>query len=225
MPIFSNNDWGVFMIQIDDAGSGSLIGGTCIGVYDSENGLFDFEVIPLELYDGINFKSKKYLDYAVEIIQNIFNRFGVDNSKPIEVCRGYMFDKLRLWLTKNSFNWSSTQITGALQAKVEKTFEDYTISLGFPESFIKYTKFPFHFHKILRWVYADYENRSKLCKTGWKSWQKYSNLPIEIEIDFIKDRIPYHCLKCGKIINPNRRAKVLKYTSNAPNIIYLHKNC
>lgn len=213
------------MIQIDDAGSGSLIGGTCIGIYDTENDLYDYGIIPLGLYNCENFKSKKYLDHAVDIIKSIFNKYEIDNSKPVEVCRGYMFDKLRIWLDQNKFSWNSTQITGPLQDKVEKTFEDYTISLGFPEKFIKYTKFPFHFHKILRWVYADYHSRSALCKTGWKSWQKYSSLSIEIEINFMKEGIPYHCLKCGKVINPKRRAKILKYTSNAPNIIYLHKSC
>lgn len=213
------------MIQIDDAGSGSLIGGTCIGVYDSENDFYSYGMIPLELYNNEYFKSKKYLDYVVNIIEDIFKKLGVNNSKPVEVCRGYMFDKLRIWLDQNNFNWNSTQITGILQDKVEKSFVDYTISLGFPKNFIKYTKYPFHFHKILRWVYADYDNRSRFCKTGWKSWQKYSSIPINIDFDFVKDNIPYHCLKCGKIINPNRKAKILKYTSNAPNIIYLHKNC
>ena len=37
------------MIQIDDAGSGSFVGGTCIGFYRPETNEYFFEIIPVEL--------------------------------------------------------------------------------------------------------------------------------------------------------------------------------
>ena len=36
------------MIQIDDAGSGSFVGGTCIGVYRPETTEFLFDIIPVD---------------------------------------------------------------------------------------------------------------------------------------------------------------------------------
>ena len=39
------------MIQIDDAGSGSLIGGTCIGLYWVERNMYKYDFIPLDCYN------------------------------------------------------------------------------------------------------------------------------------------------------------------------------
>ena len=136
-----------------------------------------------------------------------------------------MFDKLRDWLSNNGYKWKSSVITGNLQDLVEKTFEEYVISLGFPANYIKYTKYPFHFHRILRWVHSDYENRKKLCKVGWKSWQRYGNLNIKISYEENNLNKNYYCLKCGKLLGNSKELKVIKFISNSPNIIYLHKKC
>lgn len=212
------------MIQIDDAGSGSLLGGTVIGITRVETHEYAFEIIPLDYYRNSSFENKEYINYVVTIIKKLFKDLDVTHEEKIEVCRGYMFDKLKIWLEENDYNYICTQINDPLQSLVEKTFENYAISLGLPESFITYTKYPFHFHRILKWVYADYENRSPLCKTGWKSWQKYGNLPIEIDEEKVKN-INLVCFKCNTIIPKNSMAKVKKYRSNRPNKIFLHSNC
>jgi len=212
------------LIQIDDAGSGSLVGGTCIGLWQPETQKYYYGIVPVSCYNEYNFPHKKYLDCVIEIVESGFEALSVNKDEKIEVCRGYMFDKLRKWLTQKNYIWESTQITGELQYRIEKTFARYALSLGFPIQYITYTKYPFHFHRILRWVYADYENRVKLCKVGWKSWQKYGNLPIAIEHVMLPNK-NYLCLKCGKPLEKNARAKALKYVSNRPNTIYLHEDC
>lgn len=212
------------MIQIDDAGSGSFIGGTCIGIYRPETNEYYFDIIPVELYDKNNFKKKIYLDEVVNITIQAFSSMNVPKSETIEICRGYMFDKLKGWLNDNGYTWYSTHITGRIQEVVEKNFELYTVRLGLPEQYIKYTRFPFHFHKILRWVYADYPNRIHLCKVGWKSWERYEH--IFPEVYEAKINLPnLVCLKCGTPIKRNSRVKVLRYVSNRENFVYLHLNC
>lgn len=213
------------MIQIDDAGSGSLIGGTMIGVYRVETGEYYNEIIPLKYYSKKNMKKKEYLNYVIKIVQNCFNQLKVLKEEPIEICRGYMFDQLRKWLAKEKYIWTNSVITGALQEKVEESFEKYVISLGFPKAFIKYTKYPFHFHRILKWVYADYNKRKNLCKVGWKSWNKYSNLPLKIHYDYLPLNKEYHCLKCGGKLDHDKECKILCFQSNRQNTIYLHINC
>ncbi|MBS4536245.1 hypothetical protein GOQ29_11515 [Clostridium sp. D2Q-14] len=212
------------MIQIDDAGSGSLIGGTIIGAMRSNTKEYHYKIIPLELYNYENFKQKKYLDYVINITIELLNLLNVSKDEEILICRGYMFDKLRKWFKKNHYNFTNTKISDPLQTKIEKSFEDYTLSLGFPQEFINYTKYPFHFHRILKWVYADYENRKKLCKVGWKSWQKYKDIKLEITYDRMKKN-NYLCLKCNSIINKNSKVKIINYTSNRPNKIILHLKC
>jgi len=212
------------MIQIDDAGSGSFVGGTCIGVYRPETNEYYFDIIPVELYNKENFKKKLYLDEVVKITFTAFKLLDVSKDETIEVCRGYMFDKLKIWLSENNYCWYGTQITGRIQEVVEKNFELYAIKLGLSEPYIKYTKYPFHFHKLLRWVFADYENRIGLCKVGWKSWEKIEGIKPE-ESEGIMEIPHIYCLKCGKLINKGSRVRVLRYVSNKENFVYLHYDC
>ncbi|QEK12189.1 hypothetical protein FQB35_07270 [Crassaminicella thermophila] len=212
------------MIQIDDSGSGSLIGGTCIGAMRKETEEYVYDIIPLEYYHSDNFEKKLYLDVVVDITNSLLQKLKVSKHEKIEVCRGYMFDKLRLFLKENKYNFSSTTIGEPLQSRIENTFEEYSISLGLPNEFLSYTKYPFHFHRLLRWVYADYNNRFPLCKTGWKSWKKYGNIKLKVETTYIKHS-KYKCLKCWNKIENESYVKVLKYYSNKPNIIYLHLDC
>lgn len=212
------------MVEIDDAGSGSLIGGTCIGLFYDKERIFKFDFIPVELYNPENFKKKLYQYYVIDIVMKFFEDLSLHKDEPIKVCQGYIFDALRDYFRKNNFTWMNAKITGPLQEKVERTFADYAVALGLPKNYVLYTKYPFHFHKLLRWVYADYDNRKLLCKTGWKSWKKYGNLKVETSFDTIS--IPgYFCLKCGKKIGANSPVKVLKFFSNRQNTIYIHSHC
>lgn len=212
------------MVQIDDAGSGSLIGGTCIGIYFDKKNIFKYDLIPLRYYTPEYFKKKLYQEYVINIIVKLFSELSIDKDEPIEVCQGYVFDSLREYLSANNYFWKSVKIEGILQEKIENTFNEYAISLGLPESYINYTKYPFHFHKLLRWVYADHDKRKDLCKTGWRSWQKYKDLSINITQDKM-NKTGYFCLKCGKKIRANSPIKILSFYSNKLNIIYLHDHC
>lgn len=212
------------MIQIDDSGSGSFVGGTCIGVYRPETNEYYFDIIPVELYNKENFKKKLYLDEVVTVVSKAFKQLDVHKTETIEVCRGYMFEKLKTWLASNGYCWYSTHITGRVQDIVEKNFELYAIRLGLPEAFIKYTSYPFHFHKLLRWVFADYDNRINLCKNGWKAWQKVEGTNIS-EYEDTASYSNLVCLKCGKFIKKGSKVRVLRYVSNKENFIYLHQTC
>lgn len=212
------------MIQIDDSGSGSFIGGTCIGVYRPETNEYNFDVIPVELYNKENFKKKLYLDEVVSIVKKSFDTLKVQKNETVEICRGYMFEKLKEWLDDNGYCWYCTHITGRIQEIVEKNFELYTIRLGLPVQYIKYTRYPFHFHKLLKWVYADFENRIGLCKVGWKSWSKIESIIPEVTEERINSN-NFICLKCGNHIKKGARVKVLHYFSNQHNTVFLHSSC
>ncbi|MEN2774119.1 hypothetical protein ABCY62_03515 [Acetivibrio clariflavus] len=212
------------MIQIDDAGSGSFVGGTCIGVYRPETNEYFFEIIPVELYNKENFKYKYYLDEVVNIVSDAFKAMKVSKNETIEICRGYMFEKLRKWLNSQGYCWYMTQISGRVQDVVEKNYALYTEKLGIPKAYIQYTKYPFHFHKLLRWVFADFDNRINLCKTGWNSWSKYEHIKPELSYSVMKQPNIF-CLKCGKRIKKGSNIRVLSFTSNREQFVYLHENC
>ncbi|KAB3534008.1 hypothetical protein F8154_10020 [Alkaliphilus pronyensis] len=212
------------MIQIDDAGSGSLLGGTIIGAIRVETNEYKEELIPLKFYRAESFNKKLYTNYVVEIVKRLLNELNVSKSEELHVCRGYMFDELNKWLKANNYKHINLKITNPLQDIIENSFDNYAVSLGLPTSYINYTKYPFHFHRILKWVYADYEARSKLCKTGWKSWSKYNNLKVTTSFEVVKNK-NWTCLKCNKIIPRNTTVAVKSYISNRHYKIYLHKHC
>lgn len=214
----------IIVIQIDDAGSGSLVGGTCIGALRKETGEYYYEIIPVRLFNESNFKNKLYIYYTTYIVKNALRKLKVKKSEDIYMCRGYMFEDARKYLGENRYNFHSSKIEEPLQSLIEKTFEDYTISLGLPKEFISYTKYPFHLHRLLKWVYADYEKRIKLCKTGWKSWSRYSNMKVETYYDRLF-KSNYICLKCGRKIEDNSGVKVIKFFSNRENYVYVHRRC
>lgn len=212
------------MLQIDDAGSGSFVGGTCIGIYRPETNEYFFDIIPVEFYNKENFRKKIYLDEVVNIASRAIKSFEPARGEVIEICRGYMFERLKYWLDDNGYRWYSTQITGRIQEIVEKSFELYTERLGLPWQYIKYTRYPFHFHKLLRWVYADFDNRIKLCKVGWKSWQKIEGTVPEIT-QACMCTSSFACMKCGRYIKPRSEVKVIRFVSNREHYVYLHEKC
>jgi hypothetical protein len=212
------------MIQIDDAGSGSFVGGTCIGVYRPETNEYYFDIIPVELYNEENMPKKLYLDAVTDIVRKAFDLLYVQPWETIEVCRGYMFESLSKWLCGSGYTWYRTHITGRVQEIVEDNFTLYTVRLGLPMHYIKYTRYPFHFHKLLRWVFSDFDSRIALCKVGWKCWQRIKDTRPQVAYTTIKSG-NMACLRCGKPISAGERIKLLYYTTNKTNYIYLHPDC
>jgi hypothetical protein len=212
------------MIQIDDAGSGSLVGGTIIGILRVENLDYHYEAIPVNLFTSPFFEEKKYTDYTIKIIIDGLKSLNVGKDEEIEICQGYMFDKARIYLLQNGYNIISKKIGEPLQTVIENCFLDYVIGLGIPMDYLEYTKYPFHFHKMLKWVFSDLEYRETLCKTGWKSWKKYHSTSLNHYTDYLISG-SYKCLKCGNTIQTPCKIKVIKFFTNKEYFIYLHDSC
>ena len=210
-------------IEIDDAGSGSLIGGTGIGILRIESGEYLFRIIPIRYFQPPHFHKKNYQAYVVSIIKNAFLKLSVTKKEPIRVCRGYVFDALREWMQQEKYDWANTKIEGTLQHLVEESFNEYVIKLGLPRDFVKHARYAYGFHRLLKWVFADFANRSMLCKSGWKSWQKWSTVPCEAFSARAEKNL--FCLKCGLPIQNNEEIIILKYTTNKDWLVYLHPAC
>lgn len=211
------------MIEIDDAGSGSLIGGTGIGIMRKETEEYIFKIVPLVFFQGSNFSEKKYQQYVIKIVKFALHKLRVTKDEPIHLCRGYIFDALRLWLDNENYNWSNQKIEGLLQYRVESSFNDYVISLGLPRDFVQHARFAFGFHRLLKWVFADLDKRTPLCKSGWKSWRKWSGVPLHV-YPAVLDKDVF-CLKCGQLINRNEQAGIVEYQTNKTWSVPLHLEC
>ncbi|MGF7185788.1 hypothetical protein GGQ84_001880 [Desulfitispora alkaliphila] len=212
------------MIQIDDAGSGSLIGETAIGLYCHKTGKYEFDTIPIRYYQSNKlYQKKEYQKYIIKICKRVLEDWQVEREEVIEVCPSYIFEQLREWLSDNNFNWKTGKITGPLQEKLSVSFREHVISLGLPEKYLKHTKYAYGLHHLLKWVYADKDNREKHCKTCWKSYQKWGYQEINyIENEYLEEE--QLCLKCGEVITDNY-ATVITYESKKRGKIYIHNIC
>ena len=69
------------MVQIDDAGSGSLVG-ACIGLYYDKTNSFKFDFIPWHFTLLKNTK-KLYQQYVIDIVKKFFDDF-YSKDEPIK---------------------------------------------------------------------------------------------------------------------------------------------
>ena len=72
------------MIQIDDAGSGSLVGGTCIAALRIETGEYKYDFIPVSLYQNGNFYRKLYLEKSKEIVISLLKELKVSKDEEMK---------------------------------------------------------------------------------------------------------------------------------------------
>ena len=78
------------MIQIDDAGSGSLVGGTCIGILRKETEEYYYEILPVHLFNEYNFKNKSYIYYTTKVVMNALDKLSVNKGKEFMYVRLYV---------------------------------------------------------------------------------------------------------------------------------------
>jgi len=166
------------MIMIDDSGIGSLLGGACIGVYNTENNNFYSRLIPVKYFQKPRFERKEYLDKAWDIaIHGVTSvcKGSIETKTTIQICRGFLLSKIRemfLSLQNEFLNIEFVEIKKPLQPLLEEQFSKSLAKYGVPK--ISDGAHRISFDDMVKWVNEDLVNREKYVKTGWKSWaEKY----------------------------------------------------
>jgi len=158
------------LVQIDDSGIGSPVGGAAIGVLDVGTGAFKYKLVGVEYFqDG--FKNE-YQDKVVQIIKELFVEMGISKEDyRVEICSGHIFDHVRPWMDEVGFEWKSTKILDPLQSLIENAFSDYLIGVGVPERIRTIEVGRDQFMYLFNWVKRDPEHRVKYCKTNGSKWK------------------------------------------------------
>lgn len=172
------------MIQIDESGWGSLIGGVAIGVYNTRNKKFFSGIIPVEYFQIDKFSMGWYRLIAVSIIATGIDKVGTKLGKGeiVQICRGpcLITAKDFLLCLKDKKAIKEVQlatIKDPLQAKLEEKFSASLAKLGVPNKSGKAHRLSFD--DMLAWVKRSPKKRIQYVKTGWESWQKkYKNLVL-----------------------------------------------
>lgn len=167
------------MIQVDDSGWGSLLGGVMIGVYDTDAEQLYSRLIPVSFFQRRKFEKQDYLERALQIAQagiQLFTGYPDDDGIHIQVCRGYLLSEVRNWVERNASHFTKIEfvdITDPFQSLLEAKFSKSLERIGVPEGRAGGAH-RIGFNEMLKWIKDD-PKRIKHAKTGWKSWNsKYA---------------------------------------------------
>jgi hypothetical protein len=174
------------MIQIDDAGWGSLVGGVIIGACRAESPQTQhaFREVPVSYFQGEVFKVKTYLDIAAEAALALMQELQVDEDEPVKVCTGYVLQNVRLRLAAEGYQVAPAKIGEPLQTLIETELLNRVLALGVETDLETLTtKQGLYFWQCVNWLKGGDVNaqalpdRAQHCKTGWDTYFIWAQYP------------------------------------------------
>ncbi|MFW9901974.1 MAG: hypothetical protein ACFFDY_11945 [Candidatus Thorarchaeota archaeon] len=159
-------------IEIDDSGTGDLVGNAFIGLLRKETGELIFKTLPVTLFQGENWKNKKHLEVAVSLVREGLQELNFHNqTEKVELCRGNIFDKVREYFLEEGINYENAIIEGKLQDAVEeKLVEHLRNDFGVKSKRLTKKSGAKRFFVLFNWVCYDIFKREKYVKSGFKKW-------------------------------------------------------
>lgn len=159
-------------IEIDDAGTGDLVGDAFIGFLRKESGELVFKTLSVDLFKGENWKNKKPFKEVVQLVKEGLKELKFQkDSELIQLCRGNIFDKVRAYFLEEGINYEDAIVEGTLQNAVEgKLIEHLRNDLNVRSRNLTKKSGAKRFFVLFNWVCYDFFNREKFVKSGFKKW-------------------------------------------------------
>jgi hypothetical protein len=161
------------LLQVDDAGIGSPIGGCMVGACDGEKvvtDIVDVSFFKPGSYDRREY-FKEYTRKGLRLIEKVFN--AAPETHRIEICTGFINKGLREELRRFGYDVRVVDIKGLLQDQLENIFRNYLkkitggVDLGYDPKECKSKKeISDRYYKSVNWAK---KNAPHLLKTGWAS--------------------------------------------------------
>lgn len=176
------------MIQIDDAGWGSLVGGVVIGAcrVESPRTQHAFKEVPVTYFQGETFKKKLYLGVAADLALELMDELLVMKTEEVKVCTGYVLEAIRIKLMAEGYQVTPAKIGEPLQTLIEQELLDRVLAIGVDTDLETLTtKQGLYFWQCVNWLKGGdmdgqaLPQREKHCKTGWASYSIWAHLPYE----------------------------------------------
>jgi hypothetical protein len=165
-------EWNGRTIEIDDAGTGDIVGDAFIGLHDVDTGKIIFRGIPVGLYNKSNRNDNRPQKAILNAIKDGLKSLNFDEEKDrILLCRGNCFDLTREWLKEEEINYVPAIVEGKLQDAVEERFFSHLRKLGI-KSKIEVDDYKGRFFTLFNWVCEDFPSRERFVKRGFPSWEK-----------------------------------------------------
>jgi len=174
------SEWKGRTIEIDDAGTGDLVGDTFIGFRDTQSKRIIFRSIPVGLYNEENKGDDKVKKYIVKITIDALRSLNHKKGDRILLCRGNCFDPVREYFNENDIYYEPAIVEGKLQDAVEGKLIQHLRKLGVTSRNLTKEAGIQRYFVLFDWVCRDFPNREKFVKTGFPAWKKrWRNIAIK----------------------------------------------
>jgi len=159
-------------IEIDDAGTGDLVGNAFIALLRKETGELIFKTLPVDLFKGENWKNKKPFSEAVKLVKEGLSELNFQrDTEIIHLCRGNIFDQVREYFLEEGINYEEAIIEGELQDAVEgKLVEHLRNDLGVRSKNLTTKSGAKRYFILFNWVCYNFPKRERFVKSGFKKW-------------------------------------------------------
>ena len=174
------SEWKGRTIEIDDAGTGDLVGDAFIGFRDTDTGRIIFQSVPVSLYNEENKDEdrpkKQILKGVIKALKTLNHREG----DRILLCRGNCFDLVREYFEEYKIYYEPAIVEGVLQDAVEGKFIQHLRKLGVKSRNLSMDSGAKRYFILFNWVCKDFPYRERYVKTGFPSWKrKWRNIALE----------------------------------------------
>jgi hypothetical protein len=159
-------------IEIDDSGTGDLVGDAFIGFLRKETGELIFRTLEVDLFKNDNWKNKMPYKVTLENVKDGLKALNFDKEKEkILLCRGNIFDEVRNYFDEEGINYEPTIIDGKLQDAVEgRLVKHLRYDLGIRSRNLNKKSGAKRYFILFNWVSHDFYKREKYVKSGFKKW-------------------------------------------------------
>jgi len=166
------SEWKGRTIEIDDAGTGDLVGDVFIGFRDTDTGKIIFQSVPVGLYNEDNKDDDLPKKHTVKVVIKALRELKHGKGDRILLCRGSCFDLVREYFNENNIYYEPAIIEGKLQDAVEGRYIQHLRKLGVNSSNLTNESGIQRYFILFNWVCRDFPNRERFVKTGFPSWKK-----------------------------------------------------
>ena len=166
------SEWKGRTIEIDDAGTGDLVGNAFIGFRDTETGRIIFQSVPVGLYNEENKDDDRPNKHIVNIVIKALRKLNHGKGDRILLCRGNCFNLVREYFNENDIYYEPAIVEGELQDAVESRYIQHLRKLGVSSSNLTKESGIQRYFILFNWVCQNFPNRERFVKTGFPSWKK-----------------------------------------------------
>ena len=165
-------EWKGRTIEIDDAGTGDLVGNAFIGFLDTSTGKTIFQSVPVVLYNEENKNEDQPKKHILKVVIKALRALNHSEGDRILLCRGNCFDLVREYFDENKIYYEAAIVEGELQDAVEGRFIQHLRKLGVRSRNLTVDSGIQRYFLLFNWVCRDFPNRERYVKTGFPSWKK-----------------------------------------------------